>query len=67
MRKLAPDETPYRFGHGNPILYKDPNGKWEEDGHYWTVYALGIAMGLSKTNAQAIAAKAEYYDHHVGG
>jgi RHS repeat-associated protein len=66
MRKLAPDETPYRFGHDNPILYKDPNGKWEEDGHYWTVYALGIAMGLSKTNAQAVAAKAEYYDHHVG-
>ncbi|WP_165871469.1 hypothetical protein, partial [Flaviaesturariibacter flavus] len=53
------------FGHNDPIRYKDPDGKWEEDGHYWTVYALGMAMGLSKSKAQYLASKAEFYDHHT--
>jgi RHS repeat-associated protein len=63
--KLSPELTPYRFGLNNPIIFKDNDGNWEEDGHYWTVYALGVAMGLSKEKAQSIAARAEEYDHHV--
>jgi RHS repeat-associated protein len=64
-KKKAHNWTPYRFGFDNPIQYKDPNGKWEEDGHFWTVYALGIAMGLPKKTAFEIAAWAEYPDHIV--
>ncbi|SHI73374.1 RHS repeat-associated core domain-containing protein [Mesonia phycicola] len=64
-RAKTPGLTPYRFGFNNPIRYKDPNGKWEEDGHYWTIFALGISMGLDLVTAQHIAAEAEHYDHHV--
>jgi RHS repeat-associated protein len=63
--KASPAETPYRFGHNNPLRFKDPDGNWEEDGHFWTVYALGVAKGLTKARAFEIAKKAEYYDHYV--
>jgi RHS repeat-associated protein len=63
--KSSPGETPYRFGHNNPVRFLDPNGQWEEDGHFWTVYAMGVAKGLSKARAYEIAKKAEYFDHFV--
>ncbi|WP_347067446.1 RHS repeat-associated core domain-containing protein [Flavobacterium sp. WV_118_3] len=67
MRMKAPDWSPYRFGFDNPMRYKDSDGNWEEDGHFWTVYAMGIAMGLNKATARSLAIHAEYYDHHVAG
>ena len=67
LRDRSPALTPYRFGFNNPIRYKDPNGKWEEDGHFWTVYAMGIAVGLDDSTARLIARAAEYYDHQVHG
>jgi RHS repeat-associated protein len=63
--KSAPGWTPFRFGFDNPINFKDPNGQWEEDGHFWTVYAMGIALGLGKADARELAVKAEWYDHVV--
>ncbi|WP_299311244.1 RHS repeat-associated core domain-containing protein [uncultured Aquimarina sp.] len=65
LRKKAPGITPYRFGFNNPIRYKDPDGGWEEDGHFWTVYAFGIMMGLENTVALEIARAAERHDHKV--
>ena len=32
--KKSPGETPYRFGHNNPLRFLDPDGSWEEDGHF---------------------------------
>lgn len=63
--KSARAWTPYRFGFDNPLRYKDNDGNWEEDGHFWTVYAMGIAMGMSKSTAREIAVKSENYDHYV--
>jgi RHS repeat-associated protein len=65
QRMASPGETPYRFGHSNPIQFKDPDGNWEEDGHFWTVYAMGITLGLNKNDARSLAVQAEWYDHIV--
>ena len=67
LRHKSPNYTPYRFGFNNPITFKDPNGQWEEDGHFWTVYAFGIAMGLKNEDARKLAVAAEAFDHKVDG
>ncbi len=42
----APFLTPYRYGFDNPVRFFDPDGKYEEDGHYWTVYLLATQLKL---------------------
>lgn len=44
---------------------ENKNLLWEEDGHFWTVYVLGILMGLTKERAFELAKNAEFYDHTV--
>jgi RHS repeat-associated protein len=63
--KNAPGWTPFRFGFNNPLRYNDPNGNWESDGHFWTVYYVSMAMGIKKQTAYMIAYAAEYYDNYV--
>ncbi|CAM1345217.1 DUF6443 domain-containing protein [Tenacibaculum amylolyticum] len=53
--------TPFRYGYNNPIKFIDPDGNYERDGHYWTVYLAAI---LVNHNAPAtIAYWAEEPDH----
>jgi hypothetical protein len=53
--------TPYRFGFNNPVRFVDPNGMYETDGHYWTVYLMGTLLGVP--NANKIAFYAEEPDN----
>ena len=36
--------TPYRYGFNNPVRFLDPNGAYETDGHFWTVYLMATMM-----------------------
>ena len=45
LAEKAPDWTPFRYAFNNPIKYVDPNGMYETDGHFWTVYLMATMMG----------------------
>ncbi|MCY1233479.1 hypothetical protein D3C87_143130 [compost metagenome] len=45
LAEKAPSWTPYRYAYDNPLTFVDPNGKYETDGHYWTVYLAGLITG----------------------
>ncbi len=63
--KQSPELTPYRFGANNPLRYVDRDGDYETDGHYWTVYMIGLMIGLDKTKAEHLATLAERPDNYV--
>ncbi len=37
--------TPFRYGFNNPVRVMDPDGTYEVDGHFWTVYLMLTMMG----------------------
>ena len=53
--------TPFRYGYNNPIKFVDPDGLYERDGHYWTVYLAGMVAG--RNDSGSIAYWAEEPDH----
>ncbi len=53
MAEISPNLTPYRFGFNNPVRYVDPNGLYETDGHFWTVYLVATIMNLSHAGSIA--------------
>ncbi len=67
LKAKSPDLTPYRFGFNNPVRYYDPDGKYERDGHYWTVYAIGILIGLDIIHAEELALFSERPDTNMEG
>ena len=63
MQKEACNWTPYRFCFDSPILFKDQDGNYETDGHYWTVLLVGILLKIP--DAKDIAFYAELPDHYM--
>lgn len=61
--ELSPALTPYRYCYNNPIRYIDANGKYETDGHFWTVYLMATLMGRS--DAYSLAYYTEQPDNLV--
>jgi len=53
--------TPFRYGYNNPIKFVDPDGMYERDGHYWTVYLAGMVAG--RNDSGSLAYWAEEPDH----
>ncbi len=53
--------TPFRYAYNNPLKFVDPDGLYERDGHYWTVYLAGMVSGRSDSGS--IAYWAEEPDH----
>uniref|UniRef100_UPI00192C4C46 RHS repeat-associated core domain-containing protein n=1 Tax=Flavobacterium sp. UGB4466 TaxID=2730889 RepID=UPI00192C4C46 len=60
MAEKAVSITPYRYAFNNPLTFVDPNGNYEVDGHYWTVYLAALLAG--KSNAGELAYYAQIPD-----
>lgn len=65
MASRSPDWSPYRFCFDNPLRFVDKDGNWETDGHYWTVYMVGLMVGLSNTEAEELARLSELPDTSI--
>jgi RHS repeat-associated protein len=61
----APWQSPYIFVSNSPSGQLDPDGKWQTDGHYWTV--MLVALMLEIPDAEQLAYYAEYPDTKIHG
>jgi len=67
MMLKFPEQSPYNYVYNDVIRKKDIDGKYGSDGHFWTVYAMGLSMGLDNKTAYALAVESEHYDNLVHG
>jgi RHS repeat-associated protein len=51
----AGDANLYRYVKNSPTTKNDPSGHYGVGGHFFTVYSVGIAAGLTKKEAYSIA------------
>jgi RHS repeat-associated protein len=65
LNKQYPWISSYTFVENDVVRKKDIGGKYGSDGHYWTVYAMGLMIGLTNDEAIKWAIAAEYYDNTV--
>src|SRR6185437_15067501 len=52
----------YLYAYGNPTLYVDRTGYYNETGHYYTTYYVALKVGYSIEEAHRIAYMAQLPD-----
>ena len=52
----------YLYGYGNPGIFVDPDGRYAESGHYYTVFLAAKAAGYETNRALKIALYAQLPD-----
>jgi RHS repeat-associated protein len=58
-------QSPYVFVSNSPVQKLDPDGNWQTDGHYWTVYLVALLLDIP--DAQTLAYYTEYPDTKIHG
>ncbi len=58
-RKLS---SPYAYTKNQPTRFTDPTGMYEEDFHFYAVFFLARAAGLSHVSSSQIAGASQYAD-----
>jgi len=59
---IAGGMNPYAYVSANPLTNIDPLGLYQLDMHYYMVFFLGLASGLSTDDARTIALASQYVD-----
>ncbi|MFH0899755.1 MAG: RHS repeat-associated core domain-containing protein [Pseudomonadota bacterium] len=54
----------YTYARGNPVLFKDATGKWDELTHGAVLYHLAVAAGFTESDAADLALGSASVDHN---
>ena len=62
---IGGESNRYAYVRGSPTRFRDSTGMFEEPGHYYTVYAMGLAAGFTPEVARRVAIFSQAEDEIV--